>query len=401
MAPEMASPHPFRFGTACLLAALIWGAVGAAGPVMAQSRPPGSGQQNGVIDDLAQAQTSPPGGAAAITGQSGQRSPPGGGAVVSQTGSGVRSEAQSGEPGSGAQPTALAPRLAPALAVDLSRVHRGFDLGVPSPGQKRPGVVVYAATDGDVMSVNIGAGLPVSISLPPCEAISRFEPGDMNSFPITRSEKQRNVFYVDATRIGVDTALHVEGNSGATYHFYLRSVPPDSTDMPDVAVRVEDPACPSFEARTAAATGRGAPDPEDGWHGTRPQSIAARRDGAVADGDFMQSWSFDPTMIRTQDIEVLAQDPADAVIAPSAVWHDGVWTWLDFRDQRDGVRLPVPFVVEDGLDHPVGWRMVQPGLMAVETVAPMLALKSGRRYLCLRHKEKGADTPKGLSLVGE
>lgn len=346
--------------------------------VAAQTLPPGSTTTQGqVIDELA-SRPPPPGGPPEILSQGGNGNAPG---AADATGAGTPPAARSGR-------------------LDLRQVHRAFDEAVAGPGQALPGLVRYRALVGQTMSVNIAVGLTTAVVLPRCQRIRRFFTGDEVNFPVRQSREQGNLFFIDAIEAGIDAAVQVEMDDGGLHAFYVRSIPSNSEVMSDLTVLVEDPACPA--GRRLRSDGNGT-DPAY----TGKQDLAVERRGAVAEAnrggvpaedprEFSRSVPFDPAAMHVNDIEVLATDKSDMEIAPVSAWHDEIWTYFDYRSVIDRGRVPVPLLVEDGVDQKVNWRVIGNGILVVEAVAPTMILKSGQSVLCVRNRWRPFQARQGV-----
>jgi ComB9 competence protein len=66
------------------------------------------------------------------------------------------------------------------------------------------------------------------------------------------------------------------------------------------------------------------------------------------------------------------------------VFRDRHFTYLQYGDKWDGTELPTAYVVVDGVDELVNTR-VQGASFIIETTAPLISLKLGKKYLCIRY----------------
>ena len=95
-----------------------------------------------------------------------------------------------------------------------------------------------------------------------------------------------------------------------------------------------------------------------------------------------------------------APDDVSAAIAPLRVWHDETFTYMDFGDRIDQIDVPVVFKMTDQVDQRVNFRFggARGQILIVEEVAPVLVLKSGRRYVCV-YNDWRADAPRTAVLT--
>ena len=80
-----------------------------------------------------------------------------------------------------------------------------------------------------------------------------------------------------------------------------------------------------------------------------------------------------------------AETIEDAEIAPERVFHDGVFTYLDFGDDADSVRRPVVHLIIDEIDTLVNTRSAGPtnNVTVVEAVGD-LTLRNGQKIVCIK-----------------
>ena len=86
------------------------------------------------------------------------------------------------------------------------------------------------------------------------------------------------------------------------------------------------------------------------------------------------------------DIEIYLPNPNDIDIAPERVWHDEIFTYIDFGPKALAMleRPIVNLIVQDS-EVPVGFRTRGPNgrLMIVEAVGDMI-LRNGQKIVCLK-----------------
>ena len=240
-----------------------------------------------------------------------------------------------------------------------------------------------------------------TVILPEGVFIERADLGDPAGFNV--EVRTENMLAVKPESYGIDTNLNVYTDVGV-FSFYLRAEGFNSTNIPDLVVRIEDPtgiASLAAPKRQAPAATSAAPTPEidatdisaiapadatnaasltGGPAGPRPavlQRLAPTHDEA----DFVERVEFDPGKLHGFDDYTLW---GDRELRPETVFRDAHFTYIQFGAKWNTVELPVAFVVVDEIDEQVNTR-IQGRTYIVESVAEVITLKSGIKYLCIRY----------------
>ena len=97
-------------------------------------------------------------------------------------------------------------------------------------------------------------------------------------------------------------------------------------------------------------------------------------------GDFVERVEFDPGKLHGFEDYTLWGDES---LKPETVFRDEHFTYIQFGDKWNSVELPVAFVVIDRVDEQVNTR-VQGRTYIIESVAPLITLKSGTKFICIK-----------------
>lgn len=329
------------------------------------------------------------------------------------------------------------PAAAPAPAqrsatADLQNVQHAWSVGVPAPEQDRPGVKRVAWDGGGVVRVTTRRYVYTTIVLPPCEVIEQVLMGDPVNFAFRLDETdaanpgyrpaRNRVDIVPRGEVGIDTTATLITASGRIYPFYLVATDVDSPDIPDVVVQVQGPRLCGVDAsidahvlRRGATAAASAPDPgvapgvvqvaapAAALPGQRGDASLARPPGFPAPAakpeqpptrpDYLRKVPVEVQDLHFDTVQILVPNESSRAIAPLRVYDDGRWTYIDFGvDRIDSMRLPQPYLVEDGVDHLVNTALAgEKGEILIVKAIGDLALKSGRLYVCLPRRRKGLD----------
>ncbi|WP_413208535.1 TrbG/VirB9 family P-type conjugative transfer protein [Rhodospirillum sp. A1_3_36] len=75
---------------------------------------------------------------------------------------------------------------------------------------------------------------------------------------------------------------------------------------------------------------------------------------------------------------------SDNTLKPRTVYRDDYFTYIKFGDRWKDIELPTAYVVVDEIDELVNTR-VDGDTFIVESTRPLITLKSGASYLCIRY----------------
>lgn len=231
---------------------------------------------------------------------------------------------------------------------------------------------------GEYIKTALREGMVTTIILPGGDDVDQVALGDQTNFGWQRT-KQPDKLWVWVKAPGYDTSLTVIGESGNVYPFYLRGETWNSKNTPDLVVRVRartpvlEPA-PKIQLAPIEdpAARPGDPLPAD----SDPEATAEQ------EAEWLRELPFDPTEVRHDLVW-----SGDEAIAPYDIFRDDRFTYLDYGPNHDSRRWPVPFRVQDGIDHPVNIRKSLDGrFLIVETIDP-ITLRHGEQVVCIRRQE--------------
>lgn len=229
------------------------------------------------------------------------------------------------------------------------------------------------------------------IELPKGEIIEAVDLGDKKGFSAKPRGKRRLALRPKGH--GYDTSLVVYGKSGQIYSFYLRAEGFNSKNVPDVVMRIageveidDDPAVAEFggvdDRKTKKLGGMAhlAPLPGEGPTGDAVRGLKNTNPG-TPDNDFVAEATFDPNALRGWGkYELWGSDE----LKPETVFRDDQFTYIRFGKKWKNIELPTAYVVVDGIDELVNTR-VQGQTYIVESTRPLITLKSGQSFLCVKY----------------
>ena len=297
---------------------------------------------------------------------------------------------------------------------DLSRPRAAVGGQVQEVWNEAPasaGVNEQTYCAGCTYKVRLREYMVTVIEFPEGERIERADVGDGASFEVYRRGERR--LSVRPLGYGVDTNLMVFGASGAVYPLYLRAERFNSKYVPDLLVRITHPKryqvssnvplrpgdAASVRVAVPMAGGTGgergpgglAPDLGSG-NGRQADAPTAASGGLDAlafntapRDDFVAEVPFDPNTLRGWGEYDVWGGGADAnALKPVTVFRDDYFTYVRFDEKWTDLELPVAYVVVDGIDELVNTR-VQGRTFIIESTRPLITLKSGASYVCLRY----------------
>ena len=280
------------------------------------------------------------------------------------------------------------------------------------------GVYEQTYCAGCTYKVRLREYMVTVIEFPQGERIERADVGDGASFEVHRRGERR--LSVRPLGYGVDTNLMVFGASGAIYPLYLRAERFNSKHVPDLLVRITHPKRYQVSSNVALWPGDGASvrvavPMAGGTDGAGSVSSGVRGadgletdlgsgDGGQADArnatpgaldalaldtasgdDFVAEVPFDPDTLRGWGEYDVWGGGADAnALKPVTVFRDDRFTYVRFDEKWTDLELPVAYVVVDGIDELVNTR-VQGRTFIIESTRPLITLKSGASFVCLRY----------------
>lgn len=240
-----------------------------------------------------------------------------------------------------------------------------------------------------------------TIILPDSVIISNADLGDPSGFAV--EIRADNMLAVRPTAYGMDTNLNIYTDAGV-FAFYLRSEGFNSNHVPDLVVRVigqgklrpgklrpgkvvtgsvgiADPSSSSTASTADAAKDDKASIEKDASLIKGGKDILAPLKPRHESGDFVERVEFDPGKLHGfEDYELWG----DESMAPETIFRDEHFTYIQFGDKWNAIELPVAFVVIDSIDEQVNTR-VQGRTYIIESVAPLITLKSGTSFICIKY----------------
>lgn len=277
-----------------------------------------------------------------------------------------------------------------------------------APGQSRPGYRAYRFSWASTYKVALRTGVPTSLRIDPTEQVRHVINGNPHVFE--HALMAPNLLEVRPLFAGVDTALKLLTYSGRLYSYYIRSYPPDWSEITDHIVDVVlDPGSPlhlnphgphtQHQTDRSAALGHALPalDPALQPAATAPRTpatpISPPANPAFAHVD---TAAFDPGAIRWDNIRVRANTPAAAAaIGPVRVYRTDTHTYIDFGDKaRRMQQWPTVMLLDSAAEAIVNTHTVgrDRHVLVVDAVGSMV-LAAGQHIICIDLIEAPAPAP--------
>lgn len=259
--------------------------------------------------------------------------------------------------------------------------------------EPREGVHTERVCEDCVYKVRTREFMTTTLILPSDVKIIDADLGDPSKFQA--KIKAANMVAVRPATYGVDTNLNVYTQSGAVYAFYLRAEGFNSVHVPDLVVKLLGQETPEPIATITPEGAAGGPG-VDGRHSLpsgQPGKPGDRVSAAVNDltnpkakgGDFVRNVPFDPSKLHGwKDYKLWGGGDAEKELKPVVVYRDDFFTYLQYGEKYDPLELPTAYIVRDGIDELVNSR-VQGNTFIVESVNPLISIKSGKSFLCLQY----------------
>lgn len=263
----------------------------------------------------------------------------------------------------------------------------------------RDGVQSFRLCEDCVYKVRLREFMATTIILPEDTEVATADLGDTAGFQV--KVKSANMIAVRPASYGLDTNLNVYSKSGAVYPFYLRAESFNSKNVPDLVVKIigrEKPATidgPAIlgnaaDAKDSAAGDEGRREKEatgeaGAKEGDKAAAVEALTNPKPPAGDFVRNVPFDPSKLHGWKGYKLWGEEA---LRPETVFRDEHFTYIQYGSKWNALELPSAYVVVDGIDELVNSR-VQGTTFIVESVAPLITLKSGKQFLCVQYTGDG------------
>jgi ComB9 competence protein len=237
--------------------------------------------------------------------------------------------------------------------------------------------------------------MTTTIILPEDAEILSADLGDPSGFRV--QVRTKNILAVQPAGWGIDTNLNVYTKNGV-YPFYLRAENAQSYNIPDILVRFTGSERGFQAASHLMPTGQPlAPmdddkkEEDDDHAPPAVQSIApvslvdkaveGLQSPAPQTGDWVREVAFDPARLRGfDDYELWGDDE----LKPVRVFRDDRFTYVQYGARWDAAELPTAYVVVDDIDEAVNTR-VQGSTYIIEAVAPLISMKIGKKFLCIKY----------------
>ena len=274
-------------------------------------------------------------------------------------------------------------------------------------GQTKPGYTRYVWSSDMVLPVRLRESMATLINFPSWEVIDSIWIGDTTSFVGEFPTPNSLLLFTQPGMIGVDSNLIVFGRSGNRYAFYIRSEAYNTDRITNSVVDVVVPNSPSGSSTGGVSSGSSASSSVPYWASGRRGASGAPGDSlnpsaglnvaSNAPKNWLEGIPMNPEEFKF-DIEIYVPNPNDISIAPERVWHDNIFTYIDFGPKALAMleRPIVNLIIQDS-ESPVGFRTRGPNgrLIVVEAVGDMV-LRNGEKVVCLKLRR---DPAMGLDYI--
>lgn len=255
------------------------------------------------------------------------------------------------------------------------------------------GVYEYNLCGSCVYKVRVREFMVTSVILPKDIKIHSFDVGDAAKFKVFK--RADNILAIQPSNGGLDTSLQVYTKSGEVFPFYLRAESFNSSNVPDLVVRInasnlqEKPLIPSNIVSEGSTE-----DPIPPMSLLPDEKTSALNDmvsqlapyqgpdatTSNSPNDFIKSAAFDPDKLHGFGQYKLW---GDEKLKPVNVFRDEHFTYIQFGDKWNQLELPTAYVVIDEIDELVNTR-IQGRTYIIESTSELITLKSGQSFMCLQ-----------------
>lgn len=254
--------------------------------------------------------------------------------------------------------------------------------------EPRDGVHTFRRCEDCVYKVRLREFMVTTIILPEDAEIVSADLGDTTGFQV--KVKSANVLAVRPATYGIDTDLNVYTRNGAVYPVYLRAESFNSKNVPDLVAKIVGREKPAPIEGPETAIGSDAAKAGDERQGKEGETKADGKAVTAVEGltnpkppagDFVRAIPFDPSKLHGwKDYKLWGNDE----LRPETVFRDDQFTYIQYGRKWDALELPTAYVVIDGIDELVNSR-VQGTTFIVESVNPLISLKSGQKFMCIQY----------------
>lgn len=268
--------------------------------------------------------------------------------------------------------------------------------------QMTEGFYQYNECSDCIYKVRVREFMVTTLILPKGIEVHSFDVGDPAQFQV--SQRADNMLAVQAAGGGVDTNVIIYTTEGEVFPFYIRAENFNSTNVPDLVVKVNGTRLPKTPIIKTSFAAEGMGEEEDKSLKTAEKTLAGtepnnQQEAAIAGlqkkagttseaeqreagKDFVEKVGFDPDKLRGYDDYELWGDDE---LRPEMVFRDDHFTYIKFGKKWNDVDLPAAYVVVDGIDELVNTR-VQGTTFIIESTKHLISLKSGQKYLCIKYE---------------
>jgi type IV secretory pathway VirB9-like protein len=285
-----------------------------------------------------------------------------------------------------AQPRATGGVSGSAKLQNLGLEQKAWDTPEKSKSSRQiaPGVIRFTWHPQEVARINIREGMLTVIKFPEDETIAATPyTSDSGSFEVTVAPNKRS-FIIRSLYAGIDGNVVAYGSSGNVYNFYLRSIPYNSSILPDTTVQVMVPGMSQATGETEVSSPAQAASYASYDDLIEPSAKKAERNFKNGSKEFATVNPMSPSNMAN-NIQIKVPGSEDAAIAPVRAWHDENFTYLDFGPRASSMNMwPVAALVVQGVESPVGTRVTgrNRSMMVIEAVGN-ITLRNGDLLVCL------------------
>lgn len=252
-------------------------------------------------------------------------------------------------------------KQAVASDIDIPMVQKSFSSSKADTSTVRE----FYYNPRGIFRINTREAMSTTIILPEGEVIKRIAIGDESSF--VAEQVDNNMLMVFPQKVNHDSSITIISNSKRVYTFYIKSLSFEHKVLPDLVVRIK--------ARGLGFDNSPNPEANPAINIVSASSINKKNNPAI-DTDFLDEAPLNPEKINWN-----YRMKGNKSIAPTRVWSDGTFTYLDFTNKEIKKDAVAVYRVKDKVDTPVNVRWNK-NILIVETVGN-LTLLNGSKHTCI------------------
>lgn len=214
-------------------------------------------------------------------------------------------------------------------------------------------IVHYDYKQDTFMPIAMRVLMASYIVLPKWEEIDYHSIGNTHGFKI--QQPRANTLIVQGIASGIDSDLRIVGKYGDIYNFYLRNLPVDSEQVPNLTVYVNNNniqsqfkplPLPSKNQDEETLNNEDKEPLSKNDNSSKPVAPGTLQELEKAKADYLK---LVPTGKKFNWMRISGAEE----LAPKAAFNDGIWTYLDYSHLKHHGRAMAISEVVEGHDYPI------------------------------------------------